>query len=85
MSDFLNESNLDIFPSIFLKEKHITYIENVSKNTDSFEYLVTQHLRMSGIYWTLAAMSLLGENLSDHFNIEEIVEWVLKCQHDSGG
>jgi len=33
---------------IFHGEKHAQYISRISNDTDSFEYVVTQHLRMSG-------------------------------------
>lgn len=52
------------------------------KDRESFEYHVTAHLRMSGVYWGLTAMSVLGA--VDEMNIEEILEWVMRCQHPNG-
>ena len=42
--------------------KHIKYIGGLASKLDnksSYEGAVTEHLRMSGIYWTYAALSLL--------------------------
>ena len=42
--------------------KHIEYIAGLAKKLDnpsSYEGAVTEHLRMSGIYWTYTALSLL--------------------------
>jgi len=38
---------------------------------------------MSGIYWAVMAMDLL--NSLEKMKKDEIVAWVLKCQHDNGG
>jgi geranylgeranyl transferase type-2 subunit beta len=37
-------------------EKHIDYIANYGKKTDDLDYLMSEHLRMSGIYWCLTGM-----------------------------
>ena len=46
------------------------------------EYAVTEHLRMSGIYWGLTAMHLMSA--VHEMKAEEIVEWLVQCQHPSG-
>lgn len=46
----------------FYDELHISYIESLRSKLDSptsYEGAVTEHLRMSGIYWSLTALSLL--------------------------
>lgn len=48
---------------------------------DTFEYAVTEHLRMSGVYWGLAAMDLLSDIQS--MDCEGIAKWVMDCQHPS--
>jgi geranylgeranyl transferase type-2 subunit beta len=50
---------------------------------DSFEFYATEHFRMSGVYWGLTAMHLLGKQ--HMMNTEAIASWVLSCQHPSGG
>lgn len=75
------------------------YIRKISSDTVSFEYLVTQHLRMSGVYWGLTALSILGSGLedSDHQIVSEssslnvsttdktIIDWIMSCQDSESG
>ena len=44
---------------------------------------MTEHLRMSGIYWGLTALDLMG-NL-DRVDKIEILDFIKQCQHSSGG
>ena len=48
------------------------------QQTDTFEYYVTEHFRLSGVYWGLAGMAALGR-LGD-MDEESIVSWVQTCQ-----
>lgn len=65
-------------------DKHVAYVISLDKMKDTFEYCVTEHLRMSGVYWGLMAMEIMTHG--DDMNKSEIVEWVLRCQHkDCGG
>ena len=41
-----------------------------------------EHLRMSGAYWGLTALDIMGR-LGD-MNPDEIVPWVVKCQDECG-
>jgi prenyltransferase beta subunit len=47
------------------------------------EYCMTEYLRMSGIYWGLTALELIG-NL-ERMNKQEILDFIKVCQDDSGG
>jgi geranylgeranyl transferase type-2 subunit beta len=70
----------------FCTDKHIAYIRKLSADVESFEYLVTQHLRMSGVYWGLTATALLGNDLKEEPSYAGMVEWILACQDkESGG
>ena len=69
----------------FLEEEHVKYIQKVSQDTTSFEMVVMQHMRMSGVYWGTTAMALLGRNLKSDMKSDDIVEFVLSCQYDNGG
>ena len=54
-------SFLDAAPP-FRSDLHVQYIANLAVKLDkpsSYEGAVTEHLRMSGVYWSLAALSLL--------------------------
>ncbi|CAL5331907.1 unnamed protein product [Camellia sinensis] len=64
-------------------EKHANYILSVEKKKDDFESVVMEHLRINGAYWGLTTLDLLGK--IDEVNSEEVVSWVMKCQHESGG
>ena len=52
------------------------------QKTDEFEYHVTEHLRVSGAYWGLAAMEVLG--CGAEIKRSEMIEWLQRCQHPSG-
>ncbi|KAM3731682.1 hypothetical protein ACB098_11G000200 [Castanea mollissima] len=64
-------------------EKHVQYILTVEKRKDDFVSVVMEHLRMSGAYWGLTTLDLL-EKL-DTVDVDEVVSWVMNCQHESGG
>ena len=67
---------------IFYNDLHQKYIHELGEKTESYEYQVTEHLRMSGIYWGFTAMSLLGAK--ETMNPPDIVDWVLSTyQHDA--
>lgn len=72
-------------PAVFHYEKHVAYIKKVAGDVESFEFVVTQYLRMSGVYWGLTAMSILGNDLYNDMKAEAIVEWVLTCQDPKTG
>ncbi|OIW19192.1 hypothetical protein TanjilG_04935 [Lupinus angustifolius] len=64
-------------------EKHVRYILSVEKRKDDFESVVMEHLRMNGAYWGLTALDLMGK--LNTVDVDEVVSWVLSCQHESGG
>jgi geranylgeranyl transferase type-2 subunit beta len=47
------------------------------------EYCMTEYLRMSGIYWGLTAIELMGH--LERMNKQEILDFIKKCQDESGG
>lgn len=55
----------------------------LAQNSTSFEYLATEHFRMSGTYWGLTALHLLGR--LDSIDGANVVAWVLRCQRENGG
>ena len=44
---------------------------------------MTEYLRMSGIYWGLTAMDLMGQ--LEVMSKSEVLEFVRGCQHPCGG
>lgn len=71
------------FEEVFFREKHKKFVEALDKKTDTFEYYVMEHLRMSGVYWAIMAMDLMDglESLDQ----QKIVEWVISCWQPNGG
>ncbi|KAJ8097915.1 terpenoid cyclases/protein prenyltransferase alpha-alpha toroid [Lipomyces tetrasporus] len=67
----------------FMREKHIEYIQSLDKKQDELEYWLSEHLRMSGVYWGLMALDLMGAR--DALPREDVIEYVKSCQHPNGG
>lgn len=60
----------------------------VAQKQDTFEFYVTEHLRMSGIYWALMSMDLiqrLDDMVGSPGQSQAICDWVLSCQTPDGG
>jgi geranylgeranyl transferase type-2 subunit beta len=84
---------------LFHRGRHIAYIGGLAAKLDrpsSYEGAVTEHLRMSGIYWTYAALSILvspqeadqilGVTTTDNSDDRpSIVQWVLQCYDSTTG
>jgi prenyltransferase beta subunit len=49
---------------------------------DDLVSVVMEHLRMNGAYWGLTTLDLLGK--LDTVDVDEVVSWVMECQHESG-
>jgi len=84
----------------FYNDMHVSYITTLASKLDaknSYEGAVTEHLRMSGIYWSVAALSLLksekevdelmGLSMSplEESNRLSIVDWVFQCYDEKTG
>jgi geranylgeranyl transferase type-2 subunit beta len=65
------------------KEAHVKYIQSLDKRKDEYEYWLTEHLRLNGLYWGLTSLFLLGQ--PDALPKSEVVDFVLSCQHENGG
>eukprot|EP01098_Paradermamoeba_levis_P010777 TRINITY_DN4543_c0_g1_i2.p1 TRINITY_DN4543_c0_g1~~TRINITY_DN4543_c0_g1_i2.p1 ORF type:complete len:334 (+),score=69.92 TRINITY_DN4543_c0_g1_i2:126-1127(+) len=71
-------------PTLFV-EKHTSFIKALEEKKDTFEYWVTEHLRVSGVYWGLTSLELVSRlHLLDH-NKETLLDWLCKCQTPEGG
>lgn len=66
----------------FLLDKHVHFLSTYEK-VNSYEYAMTEYLRMSGIYWSLTAMDLL--NNKDKLDENHIIPFVKSCQAECGG
>lgn len=65
-----------------LIDKHVEYIRCLDEQKESLDYWLSEHLRLSGVYWGLTALDLLGkkEVLDRHATIE----YVKSCLHKNG-
>ena len=61
------------------RQEHATYLKTIANQTDSLEFAMTDHLRMSGVYWTAAAAALLQH--TQLLDKDDILDFVQKCQH----
>ena len=80
----------------FFHSLHSKYIAGLSTTLKaSYEGAVVDHLKMSGVYWSLAGMSLLlqsdqvdeamGLTLTKEGEDESIVDWVMSCFDANSG
>ena len=72
-------------PRDLLKDKHITFLQSFAKNKDGFEQVMTEYLKMSGIYWSLVAVSVIStpDDLCDR---QELLQFIRSCQDmETGG
>ena len=64
-------------------EAHVKYIQSLDTRKDELDYWLTEHLRLNGLYWGLTALHLLGR--PDALPRQEVIDFVLSCQHENGG
>ncbi|KAK3335385.1 terpenoid cyclases/protein prenyltransferase alpha-alpha toroid [Cercophora scortea] len=62
---------------------HVQYIQRLDKRRDEYEYWLTEHLRLNGLYWGLTALHLLGH--PEAIPRADTIDFVLSCQHENGG
>lgn len=54
-----------------------------AQRKDELEYWLTEHLRLSGLYWGLTALHLLGQ--PDALPRSEVLDFVISCLQGDGG
>jgi geranylgeranyl transferase type-2 subunit beta len=64
-------------------DKHVQYIQALDTRKDEYEYWLTEHLRLNGLYWGLTSLHLLGH--PDALPRAEVLDFVFSCLHESGG
>ncbi|KAK0733946.1 terpenoid cyclases/protein prenyltransferase alpha-alpha toroid [Lasiosphaeria miniovina] len=62
---------------------HVKYIQSLDTRKNQYEYWLTEHLRLNGLYWGLTALHLLGH--PEALPRAETIDFVLSCQHECGG
>lgn len=73
----------DNVPKTLLLQKHTDYIAAYGDKKDDYEYIMTEYLRMNGMYWGLTAMALGGQ--LERMNRDEVISFVKVCQTECGG
>ncbi|XP_076299117.1 geranylgeranyl transferase type-2 subunit beta isoform X1 [Lasioglossum baleicum] len=66
-----------------LLEKHANFLLSYGTDKDEYMYCTTEHIRMSGMYWGLTALDLMGK--LEQINRNEVFEFIAQCQAESGG
>lgn len=64
-------------------DNHVKYIQSLDTKKDDYNYWLTEHLRLNGVYWGLTALHLLGQ--PEALPRSDTIDFVLSCQHESGG
>ncbi|KAF2157119.1 geranylgeranyltransferase beta subunit [Myriangium duriaei CBS 260.36] len=62
---------------------HARYVRTLDDRKDEHEYWLTEHLRMSGIYWALVALHMLRR--PDELPRDKLLDFVLSCWQPNGG
>lgn len=60
-----------------LKELHIKYVESLDKKQNEYEYWLSEHLRLNGVYWGLTALCLMDSKST--FDQKSVVDFVMSC------
>jgi len=70
-------------PKNLLLEQHAAYIKGYEEKKGDYEYIMSEYLRMSGVYWGITAMALMKK--LDLMNKSAILDFVESCLHPCGG
>jgi geranylgeranyl transferase type-2 subunit beta len=57
-------------PTSLLLEKHANFIVGYSQNKNDYEYIISEFLRINGVYWALTAVDFMGNR--DKLEEEEV-------------
>jgi hypothetical protein len=57
----------------------------MQKDDNDWQIVASDPFRMSGVYWALTVLALMGSPLSQFQNEQQIVNWVLACYKESEG
>lgn len=49
------------YPKTLLLEDHVKFLKHYSKNKMSYDYVMSEFLRINGVFWSLSAMDLMGQ------------------------
>lgn len=69
-------------PQQMLSNKHKEFLLSYAKNQNSYEFVMSEWLRASGVYWCLTALKLLN---NDDLNKDELHDFVMSCYDNRTG
>ncbi|KAI5961858.1 BET2 [Candida pseudojiufengensis] len=75
-------SNNDVPP--FVKDKHIHFIIEQESNR-SYEYWLSEHLRMNGLYWGITALITMKTLNNTTLPQQKVIEYVMSCWDSESG
>lgn len=58
-------------PQDLLLKQHAQFVVKYSENEDDYEYIMSEFLRMNGVYWSLTALDLMHSK--EKLNKEEVM------------
>ena len=86
------DDETEVNSGTFYDSLHVKYITSLGKKLDaptSYEGAVTSHLKMSGIYWSLTALSILrsSNDVNSFMKLKSnVLDFVFQCYDaDAGG
>jgi geranylgeranyl transferase type-2 subunit beta len=71
-----------VFQDTLLYNRHAWFLQNLDVQKDTVEYVMTEHMRVQGVFWCLGAMDLLR---MDDPRKAEMAEWVMTCRDAKRG
>ncbi|KAK6198578.1 type II proteins geranylgeranyltransferase beta subunit [Scheffersomyces amazonensis] len=66
----------------FIEDKHVQYVIDQDSHR-SFEYWLSEHLRLNGLYWGVT--TLITMNKLDVLPENEVIEFVISCWDEKSG
>ena len=73
----------DNAPTEFLLQQHSDFIKKYGDEKEEYDYVMSEFLRINGVYWSLTAMDLMKHR--DRLDKEEIMSYVHSCYNASIG
>lgn len=67
----------------FQEDVHVQYILSLKSQKKSIESCMTEHMRMSGIYWGLTTLAVLGKD--ELMGKDQLLSWVMQCYDPISG
>ena len=73
----------DNAPTEFLLQQHSDFIKKYGDEKEEYDYVMSEFLRINGVYWSLTAMDLMKHR--DRLDKAEIMPYVHSCYNASIG